>query len=108
VTEHPLAARTDPPSRLGPDGIPVLADRTYGDPFDWTNPANRPRLRGEPQQAMYPPPTVIVEAARPQLPGPNHLLHAVVSILTGGLWLPVWFVINRRATKRAKKAARRG
>lgn len=25
--------------------------------------------------------------------GPNHALHAVVSLFTCGLWLPVWLVI---------------
>lgn len=24
----------------------------------------------------------------------NHLLHLVLSILTGGLWLPVWFILS--------------
>lgn len=26
-------------------------------------------------------------------PGPNHLIHLVVSILTAGLWLPLWLLI---------------
>lgn len=28
--------------------------------------------------------------------GPNHVVHAILSILTGGLWLPVWLVIALR------------
>lgn len=28
--------------------------------------------------------------------GPNHIAHAIVSILTGGLWLPVWLIIAIR------------
>lgn len=25
-------------------------------------------------------------------PGANHLMHLVLSVLTGGLWLPVWLL----------------
>ena len=33
----------------------------------------------------------------------NHILHAILSILTGGIWLIVWFVAaNSNGSKRAK------
>lgn len=58
------------------------------------------------------PVIVNVHTAAPVTDGPNHLLHAVLSILTAGLWLPVWWVINRRwrreQARLARKAARRG
>ena len=26
--------------------------------------------------------------------GPNHLLHFILTLCTGGLWIPVWIVIS--------------
>lgn len=26
--------------------------------------------------------------------GPNHILHLLLSVITAGLWLPVWFVLT--------------
>lgn len=31
---------------------------------------------------------------------PNRLLHAVMTLLTGGLWLPVWLIAEHRAKRR--------
>lgn len=50
------------------------------------------------------PVVVNVTQPAPAVVGPNHVLHAVITLLTGGLWLPVWLIIARRA----RKAARRG
>lgn len=35
---------------------------------------------------------------------PNRPLHAVLSLLTGGLWLPVWLIIERRHRRRERLA----
>lgn len=43
---------------------------------------------------------VVQHAAPSTRPQPNHVLHGVLSLLTGGLWLPVWLVIARRAKRR--------
>lgn len=40
------------------------------------------------------------------VPGPNHLLHIILSILTGGLWLIVYIPILVRAGRRQKRAYR--
>lgn len=64
-----------------PDGGP---EKFYWDGTNWTD--------------LPPPPT----SARSPLPpgertivtGPNHVLHAVVTLLTCGLWLPVWLIIS--------------
>lgn len=40
------------------------------------------------------------------VPGPNHLLHIALCVLTGGLWLLVYVPILARAGRRAKRAAR--
>lgn len=29
-------------------------------------------------------------------PETNHVVHAIISILTGGLWLPVWLILALR------------
>ena len=64
-----------------------------------------PRTPWDHHQSVVAPQPVVVNVQAPApAAGPNHVLHAVVSLLTGGLWLPVWFVLNRRA----RKAARRG
>lgn len=25
---------------------------------------------------------------------PNHILHLLLSIVTGGLWIPIWFIVS--------------
>jgi carbon starvation protein CstA len=29
-------------------------------------------------------------------PRPNHILHLLLSVITGGLWLPVWLILSMR------------
>ncbi len=41
------------------------------------------------------------------VPGPNHVLHIILSILTGGLWLIVYIPILVRAGRRQKQAYKR-
>lgn len=41
------------------------------------------------------------------VPGPNHLLHIILSILTGGLWLIIYIPILIRAGRRQKQAYKR-
>lgn len=35
---------------------------------------------------------------------PNHILHLLLSVITGGLWLPVWFMLS--VASRLKRAAK--
>lgn len=55
-------------------------DRT--DPREW---APVPATKAVPVVQQ----TVVVQADRRR---PNHLLHLVLTILTAGLWLPVWII----------------
>lgn len=32
----------------------------------------------------------------------NHILHAILSLITGGLWLPVWAVLALREGRRRR------
>lgn len=41
------------------------------------------------------------------VPGPNHLLHIILSVLTGGLWLIIYVPILIRAGRRQKQAYKR-
>lgn len=38
------------------------------------------------------------------VPGPNHLLHIILSVVTGGLWLLVYIPMLVRAGRRQKQA----
>lgn len=44
-----------------------------------------------------PPVPVVVVAAAPS--GPNHILHLLLTVLTFGMWLPVWIVVAVAATR---------
>lgn len=35
------------------------------------------------------------------LPKTNHILHLILSVLTGGLWLPVWLIVGVANSHRA-------
>lgn len=48
--------------------------------------------------SSYPPP-VIVNVSQPGK-GPNHVLHAILSVITGGVWLVPWAFITWRAGRR--------
>lgn len=42
-------------------------------------------------------PATVVNIQQPvQTRGPNHVLHGLLSIFTGGLWLPVWIIVAMR------------
>ena len=72
----------------------------YFDGVQWTEqrapmPRSQPRQQHNPQQ-----PIVIAQNIAPVVPpvvvynsGTNHGLHLVLSILTCGMWLPVWLII---------------
>ena len=43
-----------------------------------------------------PPPQIIYVRAPEQRKGPNHVLHGILTLFTGGLWLPIWLLIALR------------
>lgn len=45
-----------------------------------------------PVQQQGSPPTVVVQHT-----GPNHVLHFILTLLTSGLWLPVWLIVTLMA-----------
>lgn len=51
-----------------------------------------------PASSAIPQQQVVVNVAQPK-PGTNHVLHLLLSIVTSGLWVPVWIIVaakNRR------------
>jgi hypothetical protein len=54
--------------------------------------------------APTPVTNVYVQQPAAPIPGPNHVLHGILSVLTGGLWLPVWAGITFRHGRRVKRA----
>lgn len=58
----------------------------------------------DPVDALYERPVghpivVNVNTPTPQRT-PNRLLHGVMTLLTGGIWLPVWLIAEHRAKRR--------
>lgn len=42
-------------------------------------------------------------------PGTNHILHLILSLITGGLWLPVWLIlVLTRGGWRCEQCGRKG
>lgn len=52
-------------------------------------PEQRPYSAGTPQNNTT---TVIVNSRR----GTSHVFHLLMSIITGGLWIPVWIIVGIR------------
>lgn len=111
VPEQPAAARSVPPPPTVPagwypdpdnhtgfryGGIPSMR---YFDGVQWTE--NRaPMQRRQPQPQAAPQPIIVNQQFAPQAPpvvvynsGTNHGLHLLLTILTCGLWLPVWIIM---------------
>lgn len=108
--EHPAAGRPSPPPPTVPagwypdpdnhtgfryGGVPSMR---YFDGVQWTeNRAPMPR-RQTPQTPQQP--IIVAQQIAPQAPpvvvynsGTNHGLHLVLTLLTCGMWLPVWIII---------------
>ena len=49
--------------------------------------------------------TGISPATRPGLTTSQHILHLLISVFTGGLWIPVWFILAHRSVRTATDAA---
>lgn len=56
-----------------------------------------PRIT-RPDGTSYPAPVYVVTGGRHHQP--NHLLHAILSVITGGAWLVPWAFITWRAGRR--------
>jgi hypothetical protein len=77
-------------------GVPSMR---YFDGVQWTE--NRaPMQRRQAQQQPPPQPVIVNQQFAPQTPhvvvynnGTNHGLHLLLTILTCGLWLPVWIIM---------------
>lgn len=76
-----------------PQGAPV---QRYHDGTRWTSHTAQPAQPAPPQQhgatgqaSMAQAVAVTVQTGA----GPNHALHAVLTIVTCGAWLPVWILI---------------
>jgi len=71
----------------------------YFDGVQWTE--NRaPMQRRQAQQQPPPQPVIVNQQFAPQTPhvvvynnGTNHGLHLLLTILTCGLWLPIWIIM---------------
>jgi hypothetical protein len=108
--EYPAAGRPTPPPPTVPagwypdpdnhtgfryGGVPSMR---YFDGVQWTeNRAPMPR-RQTPQTPQQP--IIVAQQIAPQAPpvvvynsGTNHGLHLVLTLLTCGMWLPVWIII---------------
>ena len=82
------AAPTTPPQ--------PLAQTTPPQPLAQTTPPQPPPMQTPAQPP--PPPVVVVQQQQqmqmqPQKKKVNHTLHFILTILTAGLWLPVWIVL---------------
>lgn len=61
-----------------------------------------------------PPPSIVIHntvgTAAPVMvrSGPNHVLHLVLTLLTGGLWLPVWLLVTIASIRPAISVASLG
>lgn len=44
----------------------------------------------EERERMQP---ILTPPVLPTKRGPNHVLHFILTVATGGLWLPVWIII---------------
>jgi hypothetical protein len=71
----------------------------YFDGTQWTENRVPMRPQTRPQQSLQQP-IVVTQQVAPQTPpivvynnGTNHGLHLVLTLLTCGLWLPVWIII---------------
>jgi hypothetical protein len=51
------------------------------------------------EHLVPPPPS---RAERITVTGPNHALHALISLFTCGLWLPIWMIIAILDSKKVK------
>jgi Protein of unknown function (DUF2510) len=97
ATGHPIAGQPAPtmpgaPAGWHPDpaGAPLLR---YHDGMQWTahtTPATPPQYHTPPPVAA---PAQAVAVAVNTGAGPNHALHAVLTLFTCGAWLPVWILI---------------
>ena len=54
------------------------------------NPVPNPAPPSSPAYAHPAPPVVVVQEPRKRV---NHLLHLVLTLITAGLWLPVWIIL---------------
>lgn len=63
-----------------PSGAPA---QRYFDGRQWTHHALPPA----------PPPSIVINNTVVVTTGPNHALHLVLSLLTCGMWLPIWFIV---------------
>jgi hypothetical protein len=77
-----------------PSGTPSLR---YFDGHRWTAhtaPMPAPAYQAPAPAYQAPPPGVAVAVAvNGGGGGPNHLLHFVLTVLTAGLWLPIWILV---------------
>jgi len=88
TSPHPMAPQYHGPAGWHPDptGQPTLR---YFDGRGWTNhlaPMPPPAYGGH-------SPGVGVAVAVANGGGPNHALHAVLTLLTFGMWLPIWILV---------------
>ncbi len=108
--ESPLARAVPPPPTVpagwypDPDnhtgfrygGVPSMR---YFDGVQWTD-DRAPMPRRQPQSPGLQQPMIVNQQFAPQAPpvvvytsGTNHGLHLILTLLTCGLWLPVWIIL---------------
>lgn len=84
---------------------PTTGSRRYWDGAEWTD-QTRPTAVPAAPQVPAPPaataaPVVVVNNSGPiGVKGPNHALHLVLTVFTGGMWVPVWAFIAVRNKQR--------
>jgi hypothetical protein len=77
-------------------GVPSMR---YFDGVEWTD-SRAPMQRNQPRPRAGEQPIIIAQQIAPAPPpvvvyanGTNHGLHAVLTLLTCGMWLPVWILL---------------
>jgi threonine/homoserine/homoserine lactone efflux protein len=73
-----------------PSGTP---GQRYWDGQQWMHYAPPPQPQPQPQPSIIINNTVGAPAPVVVTTGPNHALHLVLTLLTFGMWLPVWLIV---------------
>lgn len=100
---EPLPPQPMPPAGWHPDGTGVLR---YWDGFRWTE-RTAPMPQPVPQPIVQYAP-VVQPAQQPYIPdATNHVLHLLLTLVTCGLWAPVWLLIGWSNSRGRNDAIRR-